>query len=75
MATTEKISATLPKPDLIFLAEYMKQAGRSRSGALHDAVKALRDQSLEDAYRQADDEWLASGEAEVWAAVLSDGLS
>lgn len=74
MAVTEKISASLPKQDIAFLTEYMDRTGTSRSGALHDAVKALRDRSLEDAYHQADGEWYESGEAEVWEAAISDGI-
>ena len=75
MATTEKISATLPRVDLVFLKEYMAVTGTTRSGALHHAVQALREQSLEEAYRQADAEWHDTGEAEVWDAVAGDGLS
>ncbi len=74
MALTEKISVTLPKPDVAFLADYMARTGASRSRALHEAVKALREQSLEEAYRAADQEWDASGEAAVWDAALRDGL-
>lgn len=74
MAVTEKISATLPKLDIAFLAEYMERTGTSRSGALHDAVKALRDRSLEEAYHEADEEWYASGEADVWDVVVADGI-
>lgn len=74
MANSEKVSVTLPRLDLVFLDEYMKTNGTSRSGALHDAVRALRDRSLEEAYRQADEEWIDSGEAEVWVAVVGDGL-
>ncbi len=74
MAVSEKISATLPKPDIAFLTQYMKQTGTSRSGALHDAVKALRDRALEEAYDQADEEWYESGEADAWDATIADGL-
>ena len=75
MATVEKISATLPSVDLAFLQEYMAVTGTTRSGALHHAVRALREQSLEDAYHQADAEWYESGEAEVWDALAGDGLN
>lgn len=75
MVTTEKISATLPSVDLAFLKEYMGVTGTTRSGALHHAVQALREQSLEEAYRQADVEWYESGEAEVWETVSGDGLT
>lgn len=74
MTTMEKISVTLPKPDVAFLAEYMASVGVSRSRALHDAVRALREQSLEEAYRLADEEWDSSGEAEAWDSVVADGL-
>lgn len=74
MAVTEKISATLPSPDLVFLTEYMARTGTSRSGALHHAVKALQERALEDAYLEADTEWYQSGEAEVWNPVVGDGI-
>lgn len=75
MAATEKISATLPSVDLVLLKEYMAATGTTRSGALHRAVGALREQSLEDAYREADAEWYESSEAEAWDAVVGDGLN
>lgn len=74
MTTAEKISATLPRSDVAFLADYMARTGTSRSGALRAAVKALRAQTLEEAYRLADEEWYASGEAALWNAVAGDGL-
>ena len=75
MAVTEKISATLPSVDLAFLREYMVQTGTTRSGALHDAVSALRERALEADYLEADAEWYDSGEAEAWDAVVADGIN
>ncbi|MGB4778261.1 hypothetical protein [Microbacterium sp.] len=75
MSTTEKISATLPKPDLVFLGEYMARTGTTRSGALHDAVRALREGSLAADYRLADEEWYNdSASAALWENTVSDGL-
>ena len=74
MAVMEKVSVTLPTVDLVFLGEYMAQAGVSRSAAIHRAVAALRERTLEEAYLEADAEWHDSGEAAVWEAVVADGV-
>lgn len=53
MTNATRISATLP-PDLAtFLDKYQEthKLG-SRSAALADAIRALRDQTLQDAYRE-----------------------
>lgn len=76
MTKKVKISATLPLSDLRFLEGYMKDAGFSRSRALQDAVQALRKQSLEAAYLEADEEWYADSDtAEAWATTDTDGLT
>lgn len=75
MTTSMKIGVSLPKPDIEFLDDYTARTGlRSRSAALHEAVRSLRDAYLEAAYLEADEEWQASGEAETWDAVAADGL-
>jgi Arc/MetJ-type ribon-helix-helix transcriptional regulator len=75
MNATEKISATLPRRDLAFLNEYIEQHGVSRSGALHEAVRALREKSLMSAYLAADDEWFADEEtASAWDRAVADGI-
>ena len=75
MTTSEKISATLPRRDLAFLNSYMERTGTTRSGALHEAVYALREKLLEEAYAEADAEWYAdSAAASAWESTSTDGL-
>lgn len=53
MNNTTRISATLPSDLAAFLERYQEthKLG-SRSAALAEAVRALRDQTLQDAYRE-----------------------
>jgi Arc/MetJ-type ribon-helix-helix transcriptional regulator len=69
-----KMSVSIPEQDVQFLDEYARRQGlRSRSAALHQAVRALRAQHLEDSYAAA---WAELDDAEtaVWDTVTSDGL-
>ncbi|MCF4119420.1 ribbon-helix-helix domain-containing protein [Antribacter sp. KLBMP9083] len=75
MTTSVKLGVSLPKTDVEFLDDYAARSGlSSRSAALHEAVRSLRDAYLEAAYLEADEEWYASGEAGAWDAVVADGL-
>lgn len=68
-----RISATLPAELATFLDNY--QASRaldSRSAALADAVRALRDQVLNEAYRELGDAQRAG--LEQYPADNTDGL-
>ncbi|MFM8531587.1 MAG: ribbon-helix-helix protein, CopG family [Ilumatobacteraceae bacterium] len=70
-----KISVSLPEEDVAFLDDYAREAeGSSRSAAVHDAIALLRTAHLMTDYAQAFDEWIDSGEAAVWDAVVADGL-
>jgi predicted transcriptional regulator len=69
-----KLSISLPAEDVQFLDEYAGQRDRSRSGAVHEAIDALRTQALGDAYEQAWQQWDADGEREAWDEVSADGL-
>ena len=69
-----KFSVRLPAADVEFLDEYAKRVG-SRSAALHEAVRLLRVHELADSYAEAWDEWVASGEEEIWSVTISDGLA
>jgi hypothetical protein len=69
-----KLSVSLPDKDVAFLDDYAGKHDLSRSAALAAAVKSLRRASLGDQYAEAWVEWEASGEAEVWEAVVGDGL-
>lgn len=70
-----KVSVSLPEEDVEFLDTYADTEGYpSRSAVLHHAVTSLRRRRLASAYEGAWREWEASEDAEVWDAVVSDGL-
>lgn len=76
MTTSERVTVSLPAPDLSFLKDYGERHGLpSRSAAFHAAVAALREKALEEQYLAADEEWYASGDAPVWDSTAGDGLS
>ncbi len=66
---------SLDSEDVAFLDEYASRHNKgSRSAAVAVAVRALRDEGLEDAYAQAFTEWRDSGHSDVWESVAGDGL-
>ncbi len=70
-----KLSVSLPDEDVEFLDEYAEEHGhRSRSAALHAAVRMLRSATLGDAYADAWAEWSDSADADLWGGTSSDGL-
>jgi Arc/MetJ-type ribon-helix-helix transcriptional regulator len=70
-----KVSVSLPEGDIAFLDEYANaHAFQSRSAVVHKAIDALRLGGLDDAYREAWDEWTESGEADVWDTTTGDGI-
>ncbi len=70
-----KISVSLDSEDVAFLDSYaFKHDKGSRSAAVAAAIRALRDEELEDAYSEAFIEWRDSGEQRVWESVVADGL-
>ncbi|HEY0238809.1 MAG TPA: ribbon-helix-helix domain-containing protein [Friedmanniella sp.] len=70
-----KISVSLPTVDVELLDSYANtHAFASRSAALQHAIDLLRHAELADAYEEAWDEWDSSGEAQLWEAVVADGL-
>jgi Arc/MetJ-type ribon-helix-helix transcriptional regulator len=70
-----KISISLPDEDVAFLDSYATNSEvMSRSAAIHEAISLLRTAHLMSDYAQAFDEWIDSGEASVWDAVVADGL-
>lgn len=69
-----KLSVSLPTEDLATLDEYARARGlKSRSAALHDAVRLLRHLEIEQDYAAAWEEWEASGEEALWASAAGDG--
>lgn len=71
MATT-KVSVSLSEADLSYL-DGQTLSGRyaSRSAALQDAIRKLRESELADAYAEAFGEW----HDEAWDGAVGDGLS
>lgn len=70
-----KLSVSLPEDDVALLDEYARGAGlRSRSAALHHAIRLLRLPNLDDDYAAAWDEWASSGEQAAWEGTSADGL-
>ena len=75
MAVT-KVSLSLDERDVVFLDEETL-GGRfpSRSAAVHEAVRLLRESLLADAYAEAYGEWNESGEEGAWDAASLDGIA
>lgn len=69
-----KVSVSLPDDDVAFVDHYAQANGTTRSAAVHQAIQALRWRNLAAEYEAANDEWAASGEADLWDTVTGDGL-
>ncbi len=70
-----KVSISLPDKDVDFLDAYAREHGLdSRSAAVHRAVGALIDTTLEAAYTEAFAEWEGSGDQALWDSTVADGL-
>lgn len=70
-----KISVSLRDEDVSFLDDYAQTHGMpSRSATVQRAVRLLRASQIEDDYAEAFQEWIDSGEANVWETVVGDGL-
>ncbi|MBD2774266.1 CopG family transcriptional regulator [Iningainema sp. BLCCT55] len=67
----EKISVSLPAPLVQFVEAYKSlHKKKTRSEVIEEAVKLLREQELEKAYREANQEI-----DESWDIVVADGLT
>lgn len=70
-----KMSISVPDEDVAFLDAYASENGlASRSAAVHRAVRALRDTTLEAQYTEAFADWEGSEEAALWETTVADGL-
>ncbi|GAB3593186.1 type II toxin-antitoxin system antitoxin MazE9 [Angustibacter peucedani] len=71
-----KISVSLPEEDVATLDEFARTTGlRSRSAALHHAVRLLRAPELESDYDAAWQEWESSGDEAAWGVTAADGAA
>jgi len=70
-----KLSVSLADHDVEFLDSYARESGvGSRSAAVAHAVRLLRAAQVGDDYAAAWTEWEADGDADLWGAVVADGL-
>lgn len=70
-----KVSISLPDADVAFLDTYASENGLpSRSAAVHKAVRALRETTLEAAYTEAFADWEGSEDEALVEATVADGL-
>ena len=72
-----KISVSLPEEDISYLDAYSEgHALGSRSAAVHEAVRLLRQSGLRSAYADAysDGEAVASSPNADWDRTVADGL-
>jgi putative addiction module CopG family antidote len=71
-----KVSLSLDEHDVAFLDRETAD-GRfpSRSAAVQEAVRLLRESRLADAYAEAFGEWSESGEQDAWSAADLDGIA
>jgi Arc/MetJ-type ribon-helix-helix transcriptional regulator len=71
-----KLSISLPDEDVAALDDHIQRAGlRSRSAAIHQAIRLLRRSELEDDYAAAWEDWDSSGDRESWEITNNDGLA
>jgi metal-responsive CopG/Arc/MetJ family transcriptional regulator len=68
-----RLSVSLPAADLDLIESYANEHGLSRSGAIRQAVGALRETLLGDQYQAAWEEW--DEEEAAWDQTVADGLS
>ena len=70
--STAKVSLSMSESDLAFLdAESLAGRYPSRSAAVQDAVRLLRESRLADAYAEA----FGDGYDEEWETAVDDGLA
>jgi len=71
-----KLSVSLPEEDVAVLDEHARKAGlQSRSAAIHQAIRLLRQSGLEEDYAAAWEDWERSGDRDLWETAAGDGLS
>lgn len=71
---TAKLSISLPEQDVSYLDTLIDEHTTSRSAAVHQIIRRMRELDAEYGYAQAMVEWEESGEAELWDQTAGDGL-
>jgi Arc/MetJ-type ribon-helix-helix transcriptional regulator len=70
-----KSSVSLTDDDVAILDRYAEESGlRSRSAALHHAIRLLRTADLDSNYAQAWQEWEESGNGAARESSAADGI-
>ncbi|WP_158888746.1 antitoxin [Amycolatopsis anabasis] len=71
-----KLSVSLAEEDVAFIDDYAAKSNvPSRSAVIQRAVELLRASQLEDAYREAWEEWSADEDARAWESAVGDGVA
>lgn len=74
--TFTKVSLSLAEDDVAFLdREALDGRFASRSAAVQEAVRLLRESRLADAYAEAFGEWRDSEEDAAWDVASTDGIA
>ena len=69
------MSVSLSEQDVALLDEIVQERGlSSRSAAVQEALRLIRQAGLADAYADAWSEWESSGEAQLWGDTTGDGV-
>jgi hypothetical protein len=71
-----KLSISLPDVDVAYLDQFAKAHGlTTRSAAIQQALRIVREASLGAAYEEAWAEWDSNGDAALWDRTVGDGMS
>ncbi|GAA3922008.1 ribbon-helix-helix domain-containing protein [Microbacterium invictum] len=71
-----KVSLSLSEKDVAFLdGEALEGRFPTRSAAVQEAVRLLRESRLADAYAEAYGEWNDDADVTAWDATAADGIA
>lgn len=70
---TAKLGISLPEQDVTSLDTLIDERTTSRSAAVHQIIRRMRELDAEDAHAHAMIEWNESGEAALWDRTAGDG--
>ena len=70
-----KLSISVDQDFAPFIERYQQQhAVRTKSEVVERALQLLRKAELQEAYRQAAEDWLENPDAKLWENTVADGL-